>query len=368
MAHSRSWVLNIVAPNFEPGVVGGAGDAMVQITQRLLRLHPRVRIFLNQHAASAFPEWREHVVEVKTGMMRGKWLKALAMMRLNFAARGLPYDGLSWFPFGVMVPFDFDGLGVATIHDTLDRDYPDRVPFIERWYRRIMIPRTVKVCSTVTSSSQSQSRIFQHYGTHAEVIPLSAASLPPPAFLQLPDQPYVFYPANFWPHKNHKFLLDTWRREPRLRHIALVFTLSSGVGELASSISDARQAGVRVIVTGRLTRAELAAYYRSALCSVLPSLYEGFGLTVQESLLTGCPVVVSDSAALPETVPARYPYVRQLIPERWTQAVLELERERPADLQQWVNPSTWDTTAAKYLNLFERVVAQSAVKVGGTKD
>lgn len=45
---------------------------------------------------------------------------------------------------------------------------------------------------------------------------------------------------------------------------------------------------------------DLPSLYRHALCYVLPSLYEGFGLPVLEAMKYGCPVVTSNVSSLPE--------------------------------------------------------------------
>jgi glycosyltransferase involved in cell wall biosynthesis len=48
----------------------------------------------------------------------------------------------------------------------------------------------------------------------------------------------------------------------------------------------------------------LAAYYRNARAHVVPSLAEGFGLTVLEAMKCGCPVICSDTTSLPEVAGA----------------------------------------------------------------
>ena len=45
---------------------------------------------------------------------------------------------------------------------------------------------------------------------------------------------------------------------------------------------------------------DLPSLYEHALCYVLPSLYEGFGLPVLEAMKCGCPVITSKVSSLPE--------------------------------------------------------------------
>src|SRR5512140_731468 len=52
---------------------------------------------------------------------------------------------------------------------------------------------------------------------------------------------------------------------------------------------------------GYVSDAALRALYENALCFVLPSLYEGFGIPPVEAMLCGCPVIVSTAPALVET-------------------------------------------------------------------
>ena len=56
----------------------------------------------------------------------------------------------------------------------------------------------------------------------------------------------------------------------------------------------------RVRFPAWVSDAELEALYAQATCFVLPSLIEGFGLTVLEAMARGVPVACSDRPALPE--------------------------------------------------------------------
>ena len=349
--------LHIIAPTFDPTVVGGAGVALVELTSRFIRDLPGTKIYLNERTARLFPNWSKSVVTVRCGSMTKQLPKAFAVSRLElFGFSGFPVEGLCWFPFGAMIPLSFRGKGVSTIHDTLDRDYPSLLPTTERIFRKVIMPRTVRRTSVVTSSNFSRDRLRHHYNIDATVIRLAVQQLPPASYAKVPASPYVFFPANEFEHKNHRFLIQLWKTRSDLKSIALVFTLGSGSKSLERQIDAARAVGAQVIVTGRITREELAGLYERALCTVLPTLYEGFGLPMQEALMCNCPVLANEACpALFETVTADYPYFLPLDPDRWANAILAFSGASATDVRHYVNHRTWDDCSRDYLKFFSGI-------------
>jgi glycosyltransferase involved in cell wall biosynthesis len=57
-----------------------------------------------------------------------------------------------------------------------------------------------------------------------------------------------------------------------------------------------------VLFPGYMKDSELHCTYQSASVFVFPSLYEGFGIPPLEAMASGCPVVSSNAASLPEVV------------------------------------------------------------------
>jgi glycosyltransferase involved in cell wall biosynthesis len=70
--------------------------------------------------------------------------------------------------------------------------------------------------------------------------------------------------------------------------------------QLADQISEAAL-GERITLTGELDDAALSDHYRNADLFVLPSLYEGYGMVIDEALAAGLPVISSDGGALAST-------------------------------------------------------------------
>jgi glycosyltransferase involved in cell wall biosynthesis len=115
---------------------------------------------------------------------------------------------------------------------------------------------------------------------------------------------YLFYPANFWRHKNHEMLLTAFlmaRAAALPPHIKVVLTgaLSERMKELAAA-ADALGLKDCVVFAGFLPETDFAALLKNCLAVVFPSLYEGFGMPVIEAMAAGCPVACSDRTSLPE--------------------------------------------------------------------
>lgn len=105
------------------------------------------------------------------------------------------------------------------------------------------------------------------------------------------------------PRKNADFVLDWFLTSPQLEADTELWWvgpegwLSFGAGSSAAAAGDRRS---RFRFLGMVSDARLCALYRRATCTVYPSLYEGFGFPVLDSLCHGTPVLSSFNSALKE--------------------------------------------------------------------
>ncbi len=168
------------------------------------------------------------------------------------------------------------------------------------WQRRVLPAVTRRARLVVTVSAFSRDELRDLLGVEATVVPggvdarfaPSVDAAPARAALGL-DRPYVLTVASRTSRKNLG-ALDLAARRLGADGIDLV---AAGGGR--PQLRDAPSASVRSL--GHVPDAHLPGLYAGARAFVLPSHYEGFGLTCLEAMACGTPVVAARAGALPET-------------------------------------------------------------------
>jgi glycosyltransferase involved in cell wall biosynthesis len=169
------------------------------------------------------------------------------------------------------------------------------------WQRRILPAVARRARLVITVSAFSRAELRELLGVEAAVVPggvderFTPAADPAPARAALAlDRPYVLTVASRTARKNLG-ALDEAARRLAADGVELV---AAGGGR--PQFRDAPTAAVRAL--GHVPDTHLPGLYAGAEAFVLPSLYEGFGLTCLEAMACGTPVVAARAGALPETV------------------------------------------------------------------
>lgn len=136
---------------------------------------------------------------------------------------------------------------------------------------------------------------------------LSPPSAGPPGDLPSRVRPggYVLYVSTIQVRKNHQMLYQIWRRFAERRgddmpHLVFVGIHGWLVDDLVEMLGRDPLVASRIVILSRTTDAELAWLYRNCLFTVYPSLYEGWGLPISESLAHGKVCIASDNSSMPE--------------------------------------------------------------------
>lgn len=114
------------------------------------------------------------------------------------------------------------------------------------------------------------------------------------------ERKYVLFVGTLQPRKNITRLVEAFSL---LTNKDINLIIVGKRGWLYEEILGApKKFGVedRIKFLDSVTDEDLPIFYQHAVCFVLPSLYEGFGLPVLEAMRYGCPVITSNISSLPE--------------------------------------------------------------------
>ena len=150
--------------------------------------------------------------------------------------------------------------------------------------------------------------------------------------------PYLFYPAQYWPHKNHFGLLRALRAlDERSENAFELVCVGSDKGGRDHVERLARELGLtdRVRVLGFVPAADLVALYQGAYALVYLSFFGPENLPPLEAFALGCPVVAADVPGAREQLGDAALLVPPTAPEQVAEAILSLgEPELRARLVQ----------------------------------
>jgi mannosyltransferase len=116
--------------------------------------------------------------------------------------------------------------------------------------------------------------------------------------------------------------------------------------------------------TGFLTNVRLNIEYNRSLCLVYPSLYEGFGIPILESMRAGCPVVAVNCSSIPEVAGDAAILMSKGDPDEIREAITKImvSGMRKTLIDKGLTQSqkfSWDKTFAKTLDVYEDLLGYS---------
>ncbi|GAA5204810.1 glycosyltransferase [Microbacterium jejuense] len=249
---------------------------------------------------------------------------------------------------------------VLTVHDLihLQGPWPGRVKFAA--YYGGPVRRTVRKTGLVLTVSETSARAIREWVRDDTVRVVNAgngcsAAFRPDGPAESATEPYVVFVGNTRLHKNLDVVLRALTLAPDVRLRAVL-----PQQEVADAASRASAAGVadRVEWMHGVADDKLAALYRGASATVMPSTLEGFGLPALESVSSGVPVIFwGGCEAVAEIVGDRgWAMQSSRDAAEWAVALTDAVSAR-----RRVDPPTgqydWDRTAAIVSDALEQALA-----------
>jgi glycosyltransferase involved in cell wall biosynthesis len=304
----------------ELSVQSGGGYAFQEtIFEALVSLEPETRHEFVHYVSERPAGASTNVIELRNTTAAAAGRRAAQLVRdaqdRGFGARALAprtwfekslnRNGVDLVWFATPFAQDCERPFIFTVWDLefLDQPWFPEVSREGEWQRRHRhysryIPQATRV---IVPSEAGRDQLLRHFSIGPERVlvlhhptPTFGAGADPESVLLEHGigQPYLFYPAQYWSHKNHATLLDAASRLEDF-HVVCV---GSDKGALSHVRNLVERLGLadRVRLLGFVERDELVALYRGAFALTYLSYFGPENLPPLEAFALGCPVVCAE--------------------------------------------------------------------------
>lgn len=282
------------------------------------------------------------------------------------------------------IPASYRGKTVVTFHDMSAFSVPEYLSAAKRTRSKALTTLMAKKADRVIAVSESLQKELERYlevsPEKTQVIhsgidkrffePAEASSQKILAKFGI-EKKYVLFLGTLEPTKNIGRILEAFaalkkKAKESGKKWDWQLVLAGKSGWLAPHYPQlVRDLGLAkdVIFTGYVIGDELVPLFRGAQLFVMPSLYEGFGMTLLEAFATETPAIVSETASLPEIAQDAAYFVNPASSGAIADA-MELfmnddglrENYRGKGLER-ARQFSWEETARKTLEVYKKVAA-----------
>ncbi|MEY4415946.1 MAG: hypothetical protein RIQ53_3239 [Pseudomonadota bacterium] len=181
-----------------------------------------------------------------------------------------------------------------------------------------------------------------------------------PEVAALLGQDFLLYVSTIEKRKNHDVLYKAWLMllERGVTDLPkLVFVGAEGwiIGDLMHDLRHDPRIRPHVVLLHQLPDEDLSLLYRHCLFTLYPSIYEGWGLPVSESLLNGKFCLASDQGSLPEAGAGLAEHLPPYDTRAWADRIEHHHRDRAglraieARIRSDYTGRRWSTFSAEFM-------------------
>jgi glycosyltransferase involved in cell wall biosynthesis len=276
---------------------------------------------------------------------------------------------LMFFPANVSALF-LPCPSVITVHDLQYKSYPEYFSWSKRIYFEIFLRFSLQTSKSIISiSDYTANEITKYYSVSRSKIFTTylAADNRFNRDIEVPDgftkkygidSPYILSVASLHPHKNLINLIRAYAMiKVRTNHkLVLVGMRGTAFKKLVKMIQS-YQLEKDIILTGYVPDEEVPYFYQLADLYVMPSMFEGFGIPLLESMKMSVPVAASNVTSIPEIGGPACAYFQPDDPHSIANIMLKVlfdasfKAELVHNANEWVKKFDYSKTAHKTLEI-----------------
>jgi glycosyltransferase involved in cell wall biosynthesis len=277
-------------------------------------------IFLFHSDKSFYQKKDFNVITPRYSLLKAIWRSWLVTKNLKKDKIDI-YHGLSnEIPFGIHKT----GIkSVVTIHDLINKRYPENYQLIDRWIYDLKLRYAQKYADVIiTVSEQTKKDIVKYYNTNEtkiKVIPIGIAQrqIKP---VESPS-PYILCVSSFTKRKNLKALVQAFKS---IEDKDIKLKIVGSYGETANEIQSLAKKDPRIELHFNISNEELNDLYTKCQFCVYPSVFEGFGIPILEAFSYGKAIATSNISSMPEVGKDAALYFNPNDPNHIREAIIQL--------------------------------------------
>lgn len=264
---------------------------------------------------------------------------------------------------------------VVTIHDLTFFIYPDVHTFIKRLYFKFFIKKACKYVDFLICVSESTKNDLNKYvkdiSACVQVVPLSCSLKIDFSELEkesikknfnIKDK-YILFIGTLEPRKNILNLIKAFHifLSSNKEFTLVVIGKKGWFYESIFKLVEELNISDKVIFTGFVTTNEKYAILSDAYVFIYPSIYEGFGLPVLESINYEIPTITSNLSSLPEVAGNAAFYINPHVTEDIKNALelvcrdMDLRNRLIINSRLQKNKFSWNKTAISTYSIYDKL-------------
>lgn len=278
------------------------------------------------------------------------------------------------------IPVAYRGKCVVTFHDLAIYKDPQCFPKVRTAHDKAVYNLMVRKADKIIAVSESTKKdLMEIFHVPEDKIKVIYSGLDK-RFFETPSadpqkvlakfgivKKYILFLGTIEPIKNISRLLEAfaifkenYKKQNKKFDYQLVLAGKRGwLAKEYAQIAKDLGIGKDIVFTGYIIGDELVPLFKNSQFFIMPSLYEGFGMTVLEAFATGTPAIISRVSSLPEIAGDAAHYINPINVQEISEALMKFAADenlrneyRQKGLEQ-VEKFNWETTAKQTLDVYK---------------
>lgn len=244
---------------------------------------------------------------IRNHIFRRKFIRKIKRKNLKYAKTQIADIDFDLFIPTYYNPYFLDIIGqkpyVLTVYDMIHELFPQYFSASDKTSenKKLLLENATQIIAVSNNTKKDILKFFPNIGAEKITVVYHGFSheTENDVEVKLPER-FVLFVGNRENYKNFNFFVESIQET--LKQDKDLYLVCAGGNPFRSD----EKALLKMfdledkVIQRNFLDTEINSYYRQALCFVFPSIYEGFGIPVMESMINNCPIILTNHSCFPE--------------------------------------------------------------------